>query len=293
MTHRRRGAPAACGGRVVAWAAVATLAAGPAVIVGCVTPENTAPVPGGDVNHYDAVAGYGGVAAYAGPKAELIEMEIIHARSDGTVDLEAKYEPRVEYEMFRPDAKSEGDEEEELPVGARGKSNGFQTVHVTIFEPRIWSVTVNGVRHDERHLGMDRNIHAKGSAPSDHEKLAIPPPTCSLRGLWKEAIEAGAPKDAVADIHYDREGWTFKISDIDFELKRTGADCTGKGKAPSEAGGVPTPGATEPPVPAPPLEVDPAKTVPLVVPHAPIEPTPVPRPATARAKPVPKRPAPK
>ncbi len=211
--------------RAAVVAAARAVAAAAIGVVGCTTPDDTAVPPGENLNAYDAVSGYGGVAAFAGPGAELIEMTVVHARSDGTVDLEAKYAPRVEYELVRPDVPSK--EDEALPVGARGKSSGFEAVNVTIRKPAIWSVTVNGNRHDERHLGMDRRFSGKGSAPADWKKEAVPPPTCSLKKLWAAAIEAGAPRDAVAEIRYDEEGWRFRIADVDFELRRTGADCSG------------------------------------------------------------------
>jgi hypothetical protein len=218
----------------VQWAASVTaagIALACAALAGCVA-DDTAEPPGGDINHYDPVGAYAGVAAYAGPGAMLVKMEIWHLRADGTIDLEAKYAPRAMYDFVRPAVKSAADEA--LPVGARGTTTGFETVAVEISEPRMWSVTINGNRHDERHLGMDRRYGGNGSGPADAKEHALPPPTCALKALWADAIAAGAPKDAVADIRYERDGWRFTIADIGFNMERTGADCAGK--KPAEAG---------------------------------------------------------
>jgi len=94
---------------------------------------------------------------------------------------------------------------------------------------------------------MDRAVSRNAGNGDDDD--VVPPPKCDLRAFWKEAVAAGAPADAVAEITYDRNGWSFAISALHFGLKRYGADCKGKEPA-GEVGGAPTP-AVDPPVPAP------------------------------------------
>ena len=245
-------------GAVAAASVAAAWCAGACTCGGRDAAEDTA-APPGDPHRFDAVASYAGVAAFAGPAARLRHLRVVHARSDGTIDVEAEYEPTVTYDFVRPAVLTP--EAAKRPVGARGKADAMESVEVTIRKPGLWSVTSGASHYQEEHLGMDRRVGTDGDT-SD----VVPEPSCDLRALWKAAIAAGAPADAVADISYDRSGWRLEIGDVGFDLRRYGADCSATTAPGPETGGVPAA-----PVPV----VPPSPDVAPAVEAAPVEPAPV------------------
>jgi hypothetical protein len=48
---------------------------------------------------------------------------------------------------------------------------------------------------------------------------ALAAPSLSTREMWEKALSLGAPRDAVASISYDEEGYEFDITGTGFSLR--------------------------------------------------------------------------
>lgn len=110
---------------------------------------------------------------------------------------------------------NEGDEpqpEKDLPTL---ESQFFEVASVEIRQPG-WRhiVRQSGMtrrEYTEYHRGMERLTRPASDADSES---ITPPPTCSLRQLWKKAAAGGAPSDALASVLYNREGYRFEVETI-------------------------------------------------------------------------------
>jgi hypothetical protein len=187
---------------------------------GCFTADNTA-APPGDLRKFDPIAGFAAIAAYAGPDARVVTMRASYVAIDGTLDLLADYHPRVEFEFV-----ARATAEDAKAQGPQAPGSGFAVgdllgTRLSVSAPGTWHVTSGNSEWDEKHLGMDRR---PGSKASGTEKLAAAP-TCSFAVLWQRALEQGAPRDVVANIDYDADGYTFAANGRDFRRKFA-ADCT-------------------------------------------------------------------
>ncbi len=181
------------------------------------------PLPGGDYAHFDPVAYFGEIAAYAGENPVFTGMTVYYVKADGTLDMYVDYRPHATYGFYNVIEDSTN-----RPVGADGSEEGvlYQPVDIEIEPP--WqlynrSISSGGSRTTYTYLtlGMDRNIHdPRPDVPDD----AIPAPVCDFADLWAEAIERGAPEDAVAVIRYDENGYSFMIQGTSITLNFT-ADC--------------------------------------------------------------------
>lgn len=201
----------------------------PAIIVGfiviCILPffalsyaigwfgEGTRPVPG-DASAFDPIASYDAVAKYAGDNVKLQSINVYYVRSDGTMDLNASYNPYVEYEFYHELASPPANAP---PVGAGGSANQkwYEVIRVRIRQAHGWHVKSNNSEYDYYDFGMSHDTQT----PTSSVQTSIPAPTCSLKRLWSAAMENGAPKDAVARVEYNENGYEFTISDISIRMK--------------------------------------------------------------------------
>lgn len=181
---------------------------------------DTRPVPG-DPRRFDPVAALPGVRDYAGEKANLVSISAYYVRADGTMDLNASYDPKpnVTYEFYREASPPEN----APPVGAGGTAGGawYEKVTISAYEPGQWRhVTRIGggvsTEYSYENQGMERDIDSPTATIYD---TFVPDPACSFTRLWSTALERGAPADAVAIIEYDSYGYDFSISGADISLE--------------------------------------------------------------------------
>lgn len=164
----------------------------------------------GDPDNFDPISEYTMVLDYAGDDARLTRIEALFVKSDGTLDLNASYEPAptVVYYFYRPTRDNNA------PAGtAPSDAIWHSQVTITISQPFAWSVATQDSDQDGfsmmLNLGMDRDRYV--------EVLAVAPPTletprCSFADFWDTAIETSeADSNAVATIIYDQTGYHFLI----------------------------------------------------------------------------------
>lgn len=188
------------------------------VIIGLQVAEDEVWLVPGDPNNFDPIANYAAVAEYAGENAQLTRIEAHFVKSDGTLNLNAGYDPapRVIYQFFR------ATRDNNAPVGAAAANAIWhRQVNITISQPYKWTFATQGAAGEgvgfDLNLGMDRDRYT--------EVLQVPPPaipipTCSFRDFWVDAIEgSNADVNAVATIIYDQSGYTFLIQGTDIALR--------------------------------------------------------------------------
>lgn len=159
----------------------------------------------GALEKFDAVAGFAALADYAGPHARVSRLQASQVRVDGTMDLTAASEPRLEAEFVA--AALEGDPATR-PAGEFAVGHSIR-VGLTVEAPR------------DGHRGMARA--PRGRATGD-ERL-VEPPACTFAALWRAAIDQGAPDSGTATIVYDADGYLFTIDGGDF-IKKFKSDCS-------------------------------------------------------------------
>lgn len=157
----------------------------------------------GDVSHFDPIATYPDIAKYAGDNLRLSSANFYYVRSDGTLDLYAKYKPHVYYYFYK---LMDGRPPDAPPVGAGGKLNEkwYQPVDVNVTGPENSDKPPKLERYD--------------SQPTNTTQQSLPAPTCSFKKFWAVALEKGAPQNAVATIYYGSHGYSFRISDTSVNL---------------------------------------------------------------------------
>jgi hypothetical protein len=186
--------------------------------------QNTIAVAG-DVTKFDPIVGYNQAAAFAGGGVKLTSLEAKYVKSDGTVDLNASYNPQVDYEFVHELSEPPADAP---PVGAGGSLDDkwYESVTISVHDPgQVMHVTSMGGNFSYSgsyvHKGMERDV---GRATSKLNDKLLDPPTCSFADFWKVALGKGAQKDAVATISYDEHGYEFEIRDTKIDLV-FGNDC--------------------------------------------------------------------
>ena len=190
-------------------------------ITGQPAPESQA-VPG-NASSFDPFAAYPGVQAFAGADAQLLEITADYVRSDGTMDLTATYKPapNVEYKFVHVVPRPAN----APPVGAGGTTSGpwYEPISINAYQPgqrRTVTTLKNGIRTTFQYVndGMTREVDDPTTTLSSS---IIPEPKCSPADLWKIALTQDAPRDAVAIITYNAEGYSFEISgalvNLDFD----------------------------------------------------------------------------
>lgn len=210
-------------GFLIYWASTSDVVQDLAKMAGA--PERKGAEIVGDPASFDPVAGLDQALALAGPGAQLEELAAYGVRRDGTLDLTARYTPapRASYRLHRPAPAPDP----APPVGAGGSPDGnwYQAIRVDAYRPgqrrQVTSTTgTSRVQYFYVNRGLDMEEGAVSGTPGD---LPIPPPACRFTQLWNDAIAAGAPADAVAQISYDEHGYSFNIPGI-FN-RRYGRDC--------------------------------------------------------------------
>jgi hypothetical protein len=173
---------------------------------------DTRPVPG-DATRFDPVAAYNDIMAYAGSGAQLVSITATYVRSDGTQDLTASYYPYTNYD-FVLEVPTPADAP---PVGAGGTTSGtwYEPIEIRAYQPNQWRKVSGTNNYSYMNQGMQRDT----SSPSASEPQIIRAPKCSFADLWEVALRRDAPRNAVAIIEYDQEGYSFIISDVSIYLQ--------------------------------------------------------------------------
>lgn len=182
--------------------------------------EKTTSVPG-DPNRFDPISTFQQVQSYAGPDAKFTELEAQFVRPDGTMDLNANYQPgpRVNYQFYH---ELERPPQNAPPLGAGSKLDNkwYERIRVTISKPwQSFYVSSTGGGVNSRYNYINFGMQRKNDPPTSSTQAAIAPaPTCPFEQLWQQASQQGAPADAVATIHYDHGGYTFTIEGTKIKL---------------------------------------------------------------------------
>ena len=166
----------------------------------------------GDPDNFDPIAEYSSVLNYAGEDAQFVGLEAYFVQRDGTLDLNASYEPapNVVYHFYRRTRETD-----DAPTGVSASSDSIwhRQVHITISQPFQWVFATQGAAGDgvgfDVNLGMDRD---RTIEIFEVPQSVIPAPSCSFRDFWTLAIEsANADSESVATIIYDASGYHFII----------------------------------------------------------------------------------
>lgn len=190
------------------------------VVAGCFAADNTAPPPG-ELARFDPIAQLSAMAAYAGPQARLVRMSATYVKSDGTMDFTADYPTRLRVDFVVNASADDVDRLGPVAPGSGYAVGDAIDTQILVVKPRVQHVTSGGSSWNERHLGMERD---PGSGKTLTTKF-VAAPTCSFATLWSAAIAAGAPRDVVANIEYDADGYSFRANGHDF-ARRFAMDCT-------------------------------------------------------------------
>jgi hypothetical protein len=168
----------------------------------------------GDVSRFDPLAGLAEAQALAGAEAQLVEISASYVRMDGTMDLNAAYSPApsTDYLFLRPVPRPN----DAPPVGVAGTTGGqwYEPITISAYRPgqrRFVSQLSGGVRTSYEYVnrGMTKRVGDPTTSPSGKP---IEVPKCSFTDFWQVALTQDAPRDAVAIIEYDEDGYTFMIS---------------------------------------------------------------------------------
>lgn len=174
---------------------------------------DTREVPG-DATHFDPIASFDALKAYAGEGALLTSFDAYYVRSDGTMDLTADYYPHAGLEFVIPTTAPA----DAPPIGAGGSTSGkwYIPVDIDIAQPgQWWHVTSGSSEYSYMTKGMER----EADDPTSSDQTLLADPTCPFATLWQEAIKHDAPQSAVAIIRYDADGYDFTISDVSVYLE--------------------------------------------------------------------------
>jgi hypothetical protein len=186
--------------------------------------EKTA-APPGDSKKYDAFASFQQVKTYASSNAQLQSIEANFVRSDGTMDLTATYRPppTVEYK-FVEELKTAPTNAPPLGAGRNIDNKWYQSITVNVGYPGQWRhVIKRGGNFSSEYSYQNQGMQKETGSPTSYISYPpIDPPKCTLKQLWDSAIQKDAPKDAVAVIKYDHNGYEFEIRNTDIDLKFDG-----------------------------------------------------------------------
>jgi hypothetical protein len=160
--------------------------------------EGTAERPGTS-EAYEAIEVLPEVREFVGPETELLGFDVRYVRPDGNIDLTADgiHWPEVRYTFQRPSEP--------------------EAIEVEVMHP-AW-VYRREVSADRYHAGMERR------PAKDAPSTPAGEPRCSLTALWRQAIEAGAPKDGFASVTFDHDGYD-RVSAP--RLRRAGSGTVGR-----------------------------------------------------------------
>ena len=175
-------------------------------------------LPFGDTTRFFPVDSLGAIRAHAGGQAKLCSIKAKWVRSDGSMDLSMEFDSPmnrnyVKYEFLSDSATTL---DPNRPIGSGRKQTTHDKTTIKVEHPR-W------VFGQKRSRGSSYEGPAKQegvtisrfAATDNDASNVIDDPTCNFAELWKQAIAAGAPSDALAMILYDKEGYLFRIAESD------------------------------------------------------------------------------
>ena len=169
------------------------------------------PIPG-DAANFDSIVAYEEVKAFAGDAVRLEQIRFEFVRSDGTLDLFADYEPSVWYTFVHY-----LDRADNRPVGVpSSNSDNVDRSIIYVEKPGCFESgrTGNSVSYNYN-FGMQRRSYV-----TSYDGDTADAPICDLAELWQIAIdEEEAPRDAVATISYNSEGYRFTIQETGIRLE--------------------------------------------------------------------------
>jgi len=180
----------------------------------------------GDPTHVDPFALVKEIRPKIGDNTHLYSIEAKFVRSDGTMDLNADYqpEPTIKYKFYR-EVKNDG---AKLPPVGAGRSVGdvwLERTQVECSHPgeEKHYVSVSG-RHNSSVYYTNKGMDFDRSQPyMNRLDPDLGDPKVTTASLWKTALEKGAPKDAVATIVYNMNGYHFSINgsqpDLYFDIQ--------------------------------------------------------------------------
>ncbi len=183
--------------------------------------EETFPVPG-DAERFEPFAALDGIRERVGADARLVSITISFVDSNGRVDLSADYKPppRVEYTFVRT---PKNPPEEMPPLGAgRGPDDVWiERVKVECYRPgQVRHVVSRGGDINKEYRFKNKGmVITKGSPTIGKLPGGIGEPKLSIESMWAAAIERGAPREAVAVIDVDEDGYRFRINGWDGTLR--------------------------------------------------------------------------
>jgi hypothetical protein len=180
----------------------------------------TFPVPG-DSSQFDPFKVVPELRPKIGKDCRVYSIEADFVRSDGTMDLNATYEPgpHAKYKFYRQ-VDSGGQKEPPIGAGRRPDDVWVEKAEVEVYKPgstrsitRLGGRTNSSVHYEN--LGMD--ISRNGPYLNRLDK-DLGDPRISCADLWKVALTKGAPKDAVATITYNMNGYHFVVEGTPADL---------------------------------------------------------------------------
>ena len=180
---------------------------------------DTREVPG-NARAFDPFAAYPVILDYAGEGAALVKIDVSLVRADGTLDLKAVYAPKPDVTYtFAREVERPADA---APPGAGGANTGpwHELIEVRAYEPgqrrrRTTTTQKSATTVQYTNKGMERTV----AEPSAAKVTFVPAPACSIATFWEVALARGAPRDAVARITYDADGYKFSISGLRISLR--------------------------------------------------------------------------
>jgi len=173
-------------------------------LVACISEPGTTEFPG-DITNFDPIAGIPAIAAFAGPGAELKEIDLGYVRADGTMNFDVEgYYPRAEYSFGLPTKKAP-----DAPPGTPGHDQN-EGIEVSIAKPTWRHVTSRGGGCNYEGNFWFGGMEQRSSSVRDDEPTIAP--KCSLAKLFARAHQEGVSTDAVGDITIDDEGYELTVN---------------------------------------------------------------------------------
>lgn len=181
----------------------------------------------GDASNFEPFAAYSQALAMAGDGAQLVSIRVVQVRADGTQNLNATYSPPLPdttYKFVRkvaPPANAP-------PVGAGSNAGGqwYEGVSIRAYKPgtRTRTTRTGGGVSFSYELVNDGFMATIDSPTTSMSEKFVDPPTCSIVDFWQAGIDAGYPKDGVATLEYNTQGYTLsmigsKRLSFDFDCK--------------------------------------------------------------------------
>jgi|GEM_PF-6769899 len=173
--------------------------------------KNTSGIPG-DMRQYDPIKNLPKIQQFAGKDVKLANIKAVYVKSDGTMDIKAKYSPNVTYLFVK---KINEIIDKDVPIGVKDKRtiNTVEEITIKVTKPYYYTNLANDSTH--RFPGMER--YARKTS-NNYEKLIADTPKIGFDKIWEMALKQDVPENAVAMIEYDNKGYHFYIDDTNIDL---------------------------------------------------------------------------